>query len=572
MLPRRSCNPKGNPVKRSILLAGLRPGRNHRSRLDFRNPRAEQQVGTARLVAAALVLIFAVGLTVTGPTISASAITSTATLPAPYRHFMSISHDAREIDNPEKLILPTSSRSVRLILPDPTLGFSSAQFRVFGANFENVGSVPLDPATHSVTIPLPANFFAITAAHRPLDGLVTEDPADYYGIELTGVGDPGVGPPPTANVPTGPPLVRFEATLIFRAAPATSVTAPTFDLRWDRERPWGLFDGRSSTHGEVTWVPTPQRAWVGDRITITATPGYFVQGISQKYFVEAAILVNRIDAPPLGIPIPFVISSDGSAMTLTIPETIREQPVTDIIPRLDISLTDGLETYETILVFVPLSLSAPDAFPGAPTVTARTPASGSRVVSTESNVTAVFSEPVVGVSASAFTLRSTAGLVPAKVSYAGSSRVATLDPDTGLKPDQRYTATLSGIRDLAGSPLAPESWSFITGPAPTLSGVSPRANATGVPLGSSVTARVSEPVLGVSERTVKITVAATGARVLASVRFDAASRTITVTPAVNLDLNTRYRASITGGPLAVRDLAGNPLQSESIFFTTATTR
>lgn len=530
---------------------------------------------TARFVTASaltgVLALTTVGLAVAVDTSTASAVTSTVALPAPYRHFMSISHDAREIDNPEKLILPISSRSVRLVLPDPTLEFSAARFRAFGANFDVVGSVPLNRETHSVSIPLPTNFFAITADHRPLDGLVTEDPADYYGIELTGIGDPGVGPPPSANVPTGPPSVQFLATLIFRAAPVTSVTAPSFDLRWDRERPWGLFDGRSSTHGEVTWVPTPQRVWVGDRVIVTATPGYFVQGISQKYFVEAAINVNRSDAPPLGVPVPFVISPDGSTMTLTVPDAIRQQPIGDIVPRIDISLTDGLETYETILVFIPLVLTAPDTVPGSPTLTSRTPSPGARIVNAGVNVTAVFNEPVSGVSADSFTLRSTAGLVPAQVRYAATSRVATLDPEEGLQPDRRHSATLSGIRDLAGNPLAPQTWSFITGPAPTITGVSPRADAGGVPLWSSVSARVSEPVLGVSDRTVKITVAATGARVSATVSFDAASRTITVTPTANLALNTRYRASITGGPLAVRDLAGNPLKSQSMFFTTSVT-
>ena len=55
----------------------------------------------------------------------------------------------------------------------------------------------------------------------------------------------------------------------------------------------------------------------------------------------------------------------------------------------------------------------------------------------------------------------------AQVSYAGATNTATLDPIADLKANTTYTATVkggtSGVKDLAGNPLASDkSWSFTT--------------------------------------------------------------------------------------------------------------
>jgi subtilisin family serine protease/putative cell wall-binding protein len=97
-----------------------------------------------------------------------------------------------------------------------------------------------------------------------------------------------------------------------------------------------------------------------------------------------------------------------------------------------------------------------------PVLAAISPAAGATKVRQDGIVSVDFSEPVSGVSASTMRLIGPGGgSVPATVEY-GSNR-ATLRPSTPLIADAPYTVTLSAdIRDAAGNPLAPSSWSFVT--------------------------------------------------------------------------------------------------------------
>ncbi len=106
----------------------------------------------------------------------------------------------------------------------------------------------------------------------------------------------------------------------------------------------------------------------------------------------------------------------------------------------------------------------------APTITARVPAVNATGVSRTANLTVTFSEPVAGVSATSVVLRrvSTNALVARVVTYNGTTRVATLNPNGTLAANAQYQVTVRGgaalIRDLGGTPLATTSWTFTTGP------------------------------------------------------------------------------------------------------------
>ncbi len=106
----------------------------------------------------------------------------------------------------------------------------------------------------------------------------------------------------------------------------------------------------------------------------------------------------------------------------------------------------------------------------APTVIARVPAVNATGVSRNANLTAMFSEPVAGVSAASVELRrvSTNALVARAVTYNAGTRVATLNPNGSLVANVRYRVTLRGgaalIRDVGGTPLVTTSWTFTTGP------------------------------------------------------------------------------------------------------------
>ena len=106
----------------------------------------------------------------------------------------------------------------------------------------------------------------------------------------------------------------------------------------------------------------------------------------------------------------------------------------------------------------------------APAVTSETPASGATGVVTNTTVTATFNEAVQAstVNTTDFVLKSSNGnTVTATVSYNSSNYTATLTPSALLANSTTYTATVSGVKDVAGDPMtSPFSWSFTTGPAP----------------------------------------------------------------------------------------------------------
>ena len=139
----------------------------------------------------------------------------------------------------------------------------------------------------------------------------------------------------------------------------------------------------------------------------------------------------------------------------------------------------------------------------APTVTSRTPASGATGIALGANVLATFSEPVQTVTDAMFTLKTGSTTVTAPVSYDAATRTATLNPTADLAAGTQYTAALaggtSGVKDTAGNPLAPVSWTFTTAAAadttaPTVTARNPATNATGVAVASNVSATFSEAV------------------------------------------------------------------------------
>ena len=209
----------------------------------------------------------------------------------------------------------------------------------------------------------------------------------------------------------------------------------------------------------------------------------------------------------------------------------------------------------------------------APTVTALTPAPNKTAVPVGSNVTAIFSTPVQGLGTGTFVLKNSAGAaIPAAVSYNATTRTATLDPASNLAADGTFTATLVGgataIRDAAGTPLATTSWTFVTGPAPTVAGFTPGSDAHLVKRSNNVTVTFSEAVQGVSTATFTVKNASTGAVVAAAVFRNGSTNQWVLDPQQSLSAKTKYTVTVSGGAAAVRDLAGNQLATKSWQFST----
>ena len=218
---------------------------------------------------------------------------------------------------------------------------------------------------------------------------------------------------------------------------------------------------------------------------------------------------------------------------------------------------------------------------GAPTATV-SPADGSTGFGTTANISATFSEPVKAVSKTTFVLKNadTGAAVTAGVNYNATTRVATLNPGATLAANTRYTATLIGgttaIRDATNVPLATTSWTFTTAAtggggtgdtkAPTITYRAPAVNATGVYPTANVAVTFSEPVVGVDAATFTLT-GPDGQTVAAAVTSTDGRKWL-LDPTASLAARTRYTVTVTGGPTAIRDAAGNPLATSSWSFTT----
>ncbi|WP_235564527.1 S8 family serine peptidase [Arthrobacter sp. Soil762] len=221
----------------------------------------------------------------------------------------------------------------------------------------------------------------------------------------------------------------------------------------------------------------------------------------------------------------------------------------------------------------PAPAPAPAPVAPAPTVTAKSPAAQSTAVPVASNVTATFSQAVQGVGAGTFMLRNAAGTaIPATVSYNATTKTATLDPSANLAADVTFTATLVGgataIRDTAGTPLASTSWTFTTGPAPTVTGFTPGSNSQLVRRNNNLSVTFSEPVQGVNTATFTVKNAVTGALVPAAVFRNGTTNQWILDPQNTLAAKTKYTVTVTGGGTSIRDLAGNQLATKTWQFTT----
>ena len=222
----------------------------------------------------------------------------------------------------------------------------------------------------------------------------------------------------------------------------------------------------------------------------------------------------------------------------------------------------------------------------APTVTSTSPASGATGVGTGTSVTATFSQAMdaTTISTSTFLLRDPAStLVTATVTYNAASRTATLTPTAPLAAGTTYTATVRGgatdprVKDTAGTALAADYvWSFTTAtpPPPTVTSTSPASGATGVGTGTNVTATFSQAMDATTISTSTFLLRNPASTlVIATVTYDAASLTATLTPTAPLAAGTTYTATVRGGATdpRVKDTAGTALAADYVWsFTTAT--
>jgi Bacterial Ig-like domain len=149
----------------------------------------------------------------------------------------------------------------------------------------------------------------------------------------------------------------------------------------------------------------------------------------------------------------------------------------------------------------PLVDAGIDAFDFWPFIQEVSPLDDATGVPITTNVTVKFTEQVVGISATTFTLvvEGETTRVAATVTYDLPTRTATLDPDVQLQSSKHYIASLGeGIEDARGNPIyGKRSWRFRAAhdtEGPTLVSIDPPNGATGVAVNAPIVMVFSEQV------------------------------------------------------------------------------
>jgi methionine-rich copper-binding protein CopC len=312
----------------------------------------------------------------------------------------------------------------------------------------------------------------------------------------------------------------------------------------------------------TTTTPAANATNVGIATNITATFSEDVTGVNGTTFTLEG---------PGNTAVPATVSYNVGTRTATLDPTSNLANGTIYTATLTSGITDT-SSNANALVPVTWTFTTAAADTTNPTVTTTTPAANATNVGIATNVTATFSEDVLNVDGTTFTLEAPGPVsVTAVVTYDGPTKTATLNPSANLANNTVYTATLSSsITDTSGNPLSPAvTWSFTTVAAdttnPTVTTTTPAANATNVGIATNVTATFSEDVTGVSGTT--FTLEGPGSTpVGAVVSYDSPTRTATLNPNASLANGTVYTATLTSG---IKDLSNNALVQVSWSFTTA---
>jgi hypothetical protein len=310
---------------------------------------------------------------------------------------------------------------------------------------EAVQGVSATTFTLKPSAPVTAAAVAATFKYDSASRTATLDPSadlaanTQYTATLTG-GATGI------KSATGTPLAT--ATWNFTTAPGSAAPAPPAD-----------------TAAPTVTARTPAPNAIGYTVGggVTATFSEPVQGVSGSTFTL------KPGTTTTATPVSATVTYDATGKIATVKPNAALAANTQYTARLTGGTAAIRDMANNPLGNVTWSFTtgvAPDT--KAPTVTGRSPGVGATSVSRYGNITATFSEPVTGVSGTTATLTNdtSRAAVTAVVTYSASSRVVTLNPNSTLPANTRFTVTLTGgagaIKDAAGNPLTTVSWSFTT--------------------------------------------------------------------------------------------------------------
>jgi N,N-dimethylformamidase beta subunit-like, C-terminal/Domain of unknown function (DUF4082)/Malectin domain/Bacterial Ig-like domain len=380
---------------------------------------------------------------------------------------------------------------------------------------------------------------------------------------------------------TAPGGTTVPAAVTYNAGTSTATLTPTNSLSFGTVYTATVTTGARASDGTplagpVTWSFTTHQPHAPG---VTSTfPAQGASGISSATSVHA-VFDQPLD-PSTVTSSSFTLTGPGGALAAAASYDATSQTATLVPQQL---LANGTTYTATLSQSISgategVNLSGPvswsfttAASPPAPPSVTLSPAAGATGVAVGSTIQAVFSRAMYApsISGSEFSLSGPGGSVASSVAYDASSRTATLTPSSSLVPNTTYTATLdSSVAAADGTPLgSPITWSFTTIGSPSVTSVSPSDGSTYTARSTPVTATFSRAMDGSTITSSSFTVSAGGSAVAATVAYDAASRTATLTSTDLLAAATTYSATVD---TTVKAADGTPLtKAYSWTFTTA---
>jgi hypothetical protein len=301
----------------------------------------------------------------------------------------------------------------------------------------------------------------------------------------------------------------------------------------------------------------------------STTPATGATGVSRTTTVTAQF--NRSADSSTITTSSFVLSGPSGSIPATVAYNAGSQTAT-LTPSSALAYSTTYTAQLTTAIRAsdgaPLSSAVQWSFttvnPVRPQVVRTVPTAGATDAGTGATVSATFSKSLdpTTVNTTTFTLTGPSGAVSGTVAYTDSNLTATFTPNAPLAAGATYTARLDGsIAATDGATLGtPYSWSFsipaTPPPPPTVTSTSPAAGASAVARDTSVTATFSRSLDPTTVTSSSFTLTGPAGAVSATVSYNDATRTATLTPSSQLAGGANFTATVT---TAVKANDGTPL-------------
>jgi len=201
----------------------------------------------------------------------------------------------------------------------------------------------------------------------------------------------------------------------------------------------------------------------------------------------------------------------------------------------------------------------------APTISSTDPKNNAVNVAVNKTIKVTFKEDIKAGTNWFELLDSSKKAIPFTASILG--KVLTIDPTSNLA-ESKYNLIIhtGSVTDMVGNPVKLTNFKFSVGTSPTVKSSNPASGATNVARNKVITVTFNENIKAGSNFWIEL-VSSSGKSV--TITKSISGKVLTIKHSALLAANTKYYLKIHTG--AVTDLAGNPVKSNTISFTTGKT-